>query len=77
MVQSAELLLIRCSGFSEKQYAVNWISGWVEQETLQYDWRTAGAAYTYIVRSNACFSPYMCMCQGGCAFKLPATASLF
>lgn len=36
--------------FSEVLHEVNWLSGWVEQENLQYDWKVAGAIPTYVVR---------------------------
>jgi hypothetical protein len=38
------------SGFVEKMYQVNWLSKWVEQESLQFDWTQAGSVETYVVR---------------------------
>jgi hypothetical protein len=37
--------------FRERPYETNWLSNWVEQETLQYDWKVAGPVQTYIVSS--------------------------
>lgn len=36
--------------FSEEDHSVNWLSGWVEQESVQYKWKTAGSLQTYVVR---------------------------
>lgn len=39
------------SGFSEKLYATNWISAWVEQTFVRFDWETSGPIFTYAVRA--------------------------
>jgi hypothetical protein len=38
------------AGFEEDPYKINWVSGWVEQENVQYDWHSANAIQSYIVR---------------------------
>jgi hypothetical protein len=40
-----------CVDFIEKLYHVNWLSNWVEQRNLQYDWTQATAVQTYVVSS--------------------------
>jgi hypothetical protein len=38
------------SGFTEVMFAGNWLSSWVNQENVQYDWKTAGSVQTYVAR---------------------------
>jgi hypothetical protein len=47
------------SGFPEVMYSKNWLSSWVEQESVQYDWKQAGPIKTYVV-SFSSSSVWMC-----------------
>lgn len=38
--------------FSEDLYNVNWVSGWVQQENLQFNWKEASYPQTYVVRNQ-------------------------
>lgn len=38
--------------FSEEKYKVNWVSSWVQQETVAFNWKESTYAQTYVVRSH-------------------------
>jgi hypothetical protein len=41
--------LMCCAGFTEEEYSINWVSHWVKEENVQYDWTQSSILQTCVV----------------------------